>query len=278
MALAAMGFFSAMLALIRVVGETIPVVEILTLRQLVMQALIQLVAGASFRALMRTGRPGLQALRGLFALGAMWGGFVAIVALPLAYATALSFTYALFATVGAALILREPTDRHRWTAVAVGFLGMLVMLRPEAGGSALHVAAALGSALSSAGMVLSLRVLSRGDSVATTLTWQTAVVLATTAPLTLAVWVTPDAREAALLLLIGLTGWAGHWLLTRAYTLGDTAAIAPLDFVRLVLMTAIGWAFFDERVDAAVLVGGALVVGATLHTLRRSARPGKEQP
>ena len=116
--LISMLFFAVMLVLIRIAGQTLPVAEVVVARQLVMQAIILLQAGPAARHILRTNNLPLQIGRGALSLGATWTSFVAVIYLPLALATGISFTYAIFVTMGAALILRESVNWKRWATAS----------------------------------------------------------------------------------------------------------------------------------------------------------------
>ena len=129
--LVALVAFAAMTVLIKVAGQTIPLVEILIVRQLVMQAMLFPLARASLPQMLRTRYPLLQIFRGLLQLGAMVASFTAVIHLPLAQSMAISFSYAIFVTLGAGVFLKEQVDARRWIATVVGLIGVAVMLRPR---------------------------------------------------------------------------------------------------------------------------------------------------
>ena len=129
--LVALTAFATMTVLIKVAGRRIPLVEILIVRQLVMQAMLFPLARAGLRRMLRTPYPVLQIFRGVLQLGAMTASFAAVIHLPLAQAMTISFSYAIFVTLGAGLFLKELIDRGRWIATVVGLLGVGVMLRPS---------------------------------------------------------------------------------------------------------------------------------------------------
>ncbi|CAH2406148.1 DMT family transporter [Mesorhizobium escarrei] len=270
--LAAMTSFTAMTVLIKIAGQRIPLVEILTIRQLVMQALIVPFVMTDFPAVLRTPRPMLQITRGLFQLGAMVFSFAAVIHLPLALAMALSFSYAIFVTVGASRFLKERVGRARWITTIIGIIGVFVMLRPTGSTSLLYSVVALLGAVCSAASALSLRVASGPDRATTILTYQAMVLLAALAVPTAFFWVTPTFSELLVLLLVGVSGTLGQWLLTVAYQKGQAAALAPLDFVRLLLTTICGLVFFDESLEVEVMIGALILIGATAYTFRTNAR------
>lgn len=265
--------FTAMLTLIKLAGSRVPLPQILIVRQLVMTLILAVMVGPALPRIMRTKRPGLQILRGLFSLGAMLCGFTATIYLPMAEATALGFVQVLFVTLLAILILREVVDRRRWIAMALGFAGVMIMLRPSGEAMNGYALLAILGALFGAGITVSVRILGQTERTETILFWQGAVVLAALGLPAVLSWTHPTPTEWALLIGIGIVGTAGQWCVTRAYQLGEASALAPLDFVRLLLATASGYLVFAEMPQLVTLLGAGLVVGGTISTMRRNASP-----
>jgi drug/metabolite transporter (DMT)-like permease len=269
--------FTLMTVLIKVAGQRIPLVEILTVRQLVMQALIIPFSISNLPRLLHTRRPMLQIFRGLLQLGAMGASFTAVIHLPLAHAMAIGFSYAIFVTLGAGLFLKEDVGLGRWIAATVGLVGVVVMLRPSGDASVVYSLVAVLGAMFAAASAVSLRVHPEAGDAFTVLTYQALVLLSAFAIPTALVWVTPSLGEALVLLLVGVSGTVGQWTLTFAYQKGEAAALAPLDFVRLLLTTLCGLVFFQEFVDVWLATGAALVVGATAYTFRLNAKRAREK-
>jgi drug/metabolite transporter (DMT)-like permease len=270
--LAAIVSFTAMTILIKVAGQRIPLVEILTIRQVVMQILIAPFFIADFPQVLRTRHPMLQVTRGLLQLGAMMLTFAAVIYLPLAISTMISFSYALFVTIGAGLLLKENVGLGRWLTTAVGLVGVAVMLRPMGEASLFYSLIAVLGAVLAAGSAISLRLVPGAERADTILTYQALVLLAALAVPTFLVWVTPTSEELVVLLLIGVSGTFGQWLLTVAYKTGEAAALAPLDFVRLLLTVLCGLVLFGETLDIWEIVGGAILIGAAANAFRINAR------
>jgi len=276
--LLSMVFFAIMLLLIRIGGQTIPIAEVVVARTLVMQVIILIHAGPSARYILRTGNIRLQLVRSAFSLGTTWASFVAVVYLPLALATGISFTYAIFTTIGAAVILRESVSWKRWAATFLGLAGVLIMLGPTEPGGLPFVFIGLLGALLGAGMILSVRKLSASDSIGTVLTYQGILVLPIMIVPLILTWHWPSPLEWLVLLAIGLVGTAGQWLLISAYQLVEAAKLAPLDFVRLVLMTGFGLVFFGESLSPTLAIGMLIVVATTIYTVRANAPPPAALP
>ena len=262
-------FFAAVTSLTKAIGDRIPIFEILVVRQVIMQILLAPWVLADFPAVLITRHLGLQILRGLLSLGSMLAGLTAILYIPLAEATAISFTQVLIVTAIAPLLLKERVGWGRRIAALVGFAGVLLMLRPTGDINAFALLA-LAGAVCGAGITLTVRVLASADRTHTIMTYQAIVLFVTCAGPTYLWWVTPTLREWAIMLVIGVAATVGGWLFTRALQLGEASALAPLDFVRLLLMTLIGLVFFGELPSLISLVGGLVVLGAAIYTMRRN--------
>jgi drug/metabolite transporter (DMT)-like permease len=261
-----------MTSLIKIAGQRIPLVEILTIRQVVMQIMIAPFFIRDFPSVLRTRHPMLQVTRGLLQLGAMMLTFAAVIYLPLAISTMISFSYALFVTIGAGLLLKEKVGLGRWLTTVVGLVGVAVMLRPMGEASLFYSLIAVLGAVLAAASAISLRLVPGAERADTILTYQALVLLGALAVPTFLVWVTPTSEELIVLLLIGVSGTFGQWLLTVAYKTGEAAALAPLDFVRLLLTVVCGLVLFGETLDIWEIMGGAILIGAAANAFRINAR------
>lgn len=269
--LAAAGF-SVMVALIKLLGSRLHVTQILFLRQLGMALIVAPTLLRNFPGSLRTRRPGLQLARIGCALVAMLAGFSAVIHMPLADATALGFAKSFFVTLFAIAILRETVDRHRWGATAAGFLGVLVMLQPGTQGFGLYgFYAVLGAA--AAGMVMVIiRLLSRSDAPATILTYQAVGVGLVMAVPALLYWQPPTPLEWLLLATVGVVSYYAQMLNIHAYKWGEASLMGPLEYVRLLYATALGFLLFGNLPGPYTVLGAALIVLASVYTIRREAR------
>ena len=222
-----------------------------------------------------TRHPGVHLSRALAGSGAMIAGFFAMVLLPLADVTALSFTAPLFTIVVAVILLREKVRWRRWSATAVGFIGVLIMVRPGAGsiepGALLALAMAAGIAIAT---VLVKR-LPPNESKVAMLFWFCIASLALTVVPAILYWKPPSPSEWLLLAAIGTLGIASQSLIVRAYVAGEATFVAPFDYSKLLLAVLIGLLVFDETPDLWTLAGAAIIVGSTLYIARREARVGQ---
>jgi len=209
----------------------------------------------------------LLVLRGCCFLGATCFMAGALARLPLATATTLMFVGPFIVTAMSALILREGVGWRRWSAIGVGFLGMLVVVRPGAGGDAVGWPAllVLGSTVCWSLGVIATRVVGARSEATTMLVWQTITGFALSAPFALLAWRTPDAREAGLLLLNGCLNLVGQWMVVRALQLAPVSAVAPLTYTVIVWATLLGWSMFGTLPDRWTLAGAAIIILSGLY-------------
>lgn len=271
-------FMSAMAATVKLLGSRLDSLQLSFFRALFgLLAVLPFVAWGRFRAI-RTGRLGLHLTRGLMGGTGMLCGFYAITHLPLAEATAIGFTKPLFMVVLAALALGEVVRARRWSATAIGFLGVLIMVRPGGGAFELAALVALAGALAAAIVTLLIKRLSETEAPLTIIFWLGTVTTLMTLPLALAVWREPTVDE--ILLMAGASALASlaQVCMIRGYRLGEASALAPVDYARLPLAAGFGLLLFGEVPDPYALAGAALIVVSTLYIARREAKLGRRTP
>jgi drug/metabolite transporter (DMT)-like permease len=268
----AMACFAVLAALVKWTGQRgVPVFEIIFFRQtFAFVPLAIYVWRTTGPEVFRTQRPIGHLVRSAVGLFAMVCGFSALQHLPLTEATAFNFASPLFMTALSALMLAEPVGRHRWAAVVVGFLGVLVMVRPTPGHlNLVGVALALGGAVGAAGAMVTIRQIAateRGPTIVFYFTLAGAVMgLAGS----LFHWVTPDPATLACLILGGLVGGVGQLLLTEAVRIAPIGVVAPFDYTQLVWATGLGFLVWGEVPKAATLVGAVIVAASGVYILHR---------
>ena len=225
-----------------------------------------------------TRAPGIHLIRAVAGSVAMVCGFYALVLLPLADVTALTFTTPLFTILLAVPLLGERIRWRRWTATAIGFLGVLVMVRPGAGSFELGALLAIAMALGIAVATVMVKRLPPGESHAAMVFWFCIASLVLTAVPALLVWQPPSADQWLLLVGIGVLGAASQALIIRAFRTGEASFVAPFDYSKLLLAVAIGFAYFGEVPDLWSLAGAAIIVGSNLYIARRDAALGHKRP
>jgi drug/metabolite transporter (DMT)-like permease len=208
------------------------------------------------------------------------GFIVALAALPLAQVLALFQVMPLMMTMGAALFLGESVGWRRWCAIAVGLIGVLVVIRPGYSGFAIESLWLIIGVLGMAMRDLVARKIPRDISNAQVSTWG----LWSVAILGLGLMIIkggvhlPNAGQTGLLLGGIVFGSAGYWAITTASRLGEVSVVTPFRYVRLVFAMCIGWLVFAERPDLATIIGAVIIVGSGLYTFARERRLSKSIP
>ena len=220
---------------------------------------------------LRTRRMPLYLLRGCTALVAMLAWFHGLSVMPMAEAVSLSFTTPLFATIGAALVLRESVRARRWGATVLGFVGVLVILRPGTEAITPGALVVLLSAGFAAGSALIVKSLSRTDPPNTIVTYMVLFLTPTSFLAALPVWEMPSASTMVLMASVAGLGTLGHLCFGRAMAMADASAVMPFDYLRLPLVALMGWALFGELMDGWSWTGAAIITAATLYIAHREA-------
>lgn len=269
--------FSIMVTLIKFIGQDLSVFQILLVRQVLMLAIVAPKIVPNLPSSLTTHRPGLQLARVAFATTAMLCGFTAVINMPLADATAISFSKTFFITIFAIWLLGETVGKHRWGATAVGFLGVLLMLRPDGDGLIDPYGFLALISAAAAGMVMILvRILTRTDPPITILTYQALGVGLIMLIPGIWTWQSPTLPQWGLLLAVGVLSWAGQLSNITAFKHGEATAIASLDYTRLLYATVFGALVFSQWPGVETLVGAAVIIAASLYTVRREAIRGRE--
>ena len=263
---------TVMVTLVKLAGERLHVTQVLFMRQAVMTAIVAPAILSHFPGCLRTERLDLQLLRVAAAAVAMLCGFTAVIHMPLAEVTALGFAKAFFVTIFAILILGERVGPSRWGAILVGFIGVLVMLRPGTEAfdpvGLLAIAGAAGAGL----VMVIIRLLSRTDAPITILSYQAILVGLVVAGPALWFWQWPTAGEWVLLVAIGLVSYGAQMLNIYSYKWGEASVLASLDYVRLLWATLLGWLVFETLPGPWTWVGAAIVIAAALYTVQVERR------
>ena len=219
-------------------------------------------------------RPGLQIVRGLFGISSSIFYFTGLAFIALPTAAAISFTAPLLVTALSGPILGEKVGLRRWTAVAVGFAGALVIIRPG-GADVVHEAALFiaGSACCGAFYQIITRKLAGQDHAETTNIWSGLVGGAVMCVLVPFSWQTPaEPYLWALFISMGLIGGMAHYILTKAFERGPASLLSPFNYLQLIGATGTGYVLFGGLPDGLTWVGAASIVGAGLYVAQRERR------
>lgn len=285
MMLGATALFTLMGALVKALGDRIPFPELMFFRNALALPVV-LAIGLRRKVTLRTRRFPGHAARAMTGMAAMSCSFFALTVLPLAEQTALTYSTPLFVTILSIPFLGERPGIHRWGAVIVGFLGILVIALGQGafGGArspppgmpewmlwAGFIAASVHG-LFSALTTLLVRQLSGTEASATIVLWQS-ILMSVMSLLALPfVWVTPAAADLPLLIGIGLLGGLAQVLLTEAYASAQVSSLGPYSYTALVWAILLGWIAWGEAPGPMMLTGAGLIVAAGLYILHREMK------
>ncbi|MBL8701090.1 MAG: DMT family transporter [Alphaproteobacteria bacterium] len=276
--------FSIVHILVKSLASRYPIVQIMFFRSALalVPALVLIARHPRGFALLRTRRPRAHAARSMLGMFAMATMFAAFRYLPAADVVAINFAAPLFVTALSVPLLREPVGMRRWTAVLVGFVGVLVMLQPgsiRAGDHALLGSMlALASAMAYAFVVIVIRQMSRDEpSLTIVVVYMTCVATATGAVLPF-VWMTPTAVDLAVFVAVGLVGGFAQVFLTRAFEAAPPAVVMPFEYLSLVVTALLAWVIWTETPGGLTMVGAAIVIASGLFILYREARLARVKP
>ena len=282
--------FAAMAALVRQLGEVAPVGQMVFFRSAfaIVPVLVIYALRGELMSAVRTSRPLGQLGRGTLSTFGMFTNFGALTRLPLADVTAISFASPLITVALAALILKERVRIYRWSAVIVGFLGVIVMLVPHfepghyaaigTATAAVGSALAIASSISNAGTVIQTRRLTQSETTSC-IVFYFSLICAIAGALTLPfAWHTPTGSELAKLIALGFLGGLAHIFLTESYRFAAASVVAPFDYTSMLWALLLGYWLFGELPAPLVYVGATIVAGAGLFVIWRERKLGLQRP
>jgi drug/metabolite transporter (DMT)-like permease len=276
--------FAIMSVLVRYLGEAYPVGQVVFFRSAfaILPVVVIYALRRELEAAIRMGRPFGHAGRGLTAIGAMFCNFTALARLPVVDATAISFAAPFITVVMSALVLKERVRAYRWSAVIVGFAGVLVMLTPhlDVAGAAAAEGGAVGAlfgmtgAFFNAASTVQTRHLTKSETTSSIVFYFSLICALAglcTAPFG---WVMPTQTELAALIGTGICGGLGHIVLTESYRWAPASLVAPFDYTAMLWALILGYLAFGELPTVLVFLGAAIIVAAGLFVVWRESRLG----
>lgn len=264
--------FAVMINLVRSLTQVFDPLQVVFFRNAFgLVAMLPWLMGSGIHVL-ATRRLGMHVGRAAIGLAAMTLWFTTLSLMPLAEATALSFTAPMFTSLLAIVFLGEVMRARRWAAIAAAFAGALIVIRP--GAQALDPVALLAvfTALVWASGTVMVKVMARTESAGAIVTWLTLLLTPLSLVPALFVWVTPNFEQLALATLLGIAGSIGHFCLTRALASADATVVVPFDYLRLPMVALIAYLAFGEAPDLRTWVGGGLIAASGIYIAHRESR------
>ena len=266
------GWLLAMLVLAIAGRETtreLAVFQIMEMRSVIGLILFwPLVLRSGGLAAMRTRRLGQHMLRNTVHYASQFGWLVALTMIPLAQLVAIEFTMPIWTAVLAVAVLGERMGLWKSAAVALGLVGVAIIVRPQAGaiapGQMIALVAAVGFAIS----VISVKVLTRTESTVAIVFWMLVVQSVLGLLPAAQVWQWPSAQVWPWVIVISICGTFSHFCMARAMLYADATVVVPMDFLRVPLTALIGWWLYAEGIDAYTLLGAGLILCGNLLNLK----------
>jgi drug/metabolite transporter (DMT)-like permease len=271
---------ASMDALAKFLGERYPVVQLVFLRSALALPLLIAIAWVSHGGLaaLVTRRPWVHAMRAVLVALGIFTFYTALTYLPLAEVTAIAFAAPLIMTALSRPLLGEQVGWRRWSAVLVGFAGVLIVVKP--GTAAFQPAAliALAAALFYALMLMTARKFAASESAISLVVWSTAGAGLLTGLIAPVQWTPVAAGDLPWFLALGGLGAVTMLLLTRAFQLAPAAVVAPFDYTALIWALGYGWLIWGEVPAATTWAGAAVIAGAGLYVTHRESRRRSTAP
>jgi drug/metabolite transporter (DMT)-like permease len=274
--------FTLMAAIARHLGDTIPVGQMVFFRAAFAFLPIAglMVATGQGIAMLATKRPWSHARRAATGVLAMFTYFAALTYLPLADVTAISFASPLIVVGLAAVLLGEAVGLYRWSAVAVGFIGVIIMISPHLGEGVpqgdpgVGIALAVVNAFLVAFTMIFIRLMTGTENaLAITFYFQLTCTIVSLVTLPFA-WVSPSLEQLALLVTLGILGGIGQLFMTNGYRFAQASTLANFDYAAMIWAIFFGWVFFGELPQVAVYLGAAIVIGSGIFIAWRERQLG----
>lgn len=264
--------FSAMNVCIREASGELHTTVIVCLRNALSLAILLPLALRHGVGMLHTKRLGSHFWRATVGSIGMQCWFYSVATLPLNHATALSFTAPLFTSLFAVLILKENASPARWAALLAGFLGTLVILRPDPQDFELNslVVMFTTSIWAVAGMLV--KSLTRTEPPIRIITYMAFFMFLWSLPLAIPHWTMPSTKAWGLMVLIALFSSMAHGALVKAYSLANVVELMPFDFLRLIFTAIFAYVVFHETSDPYTWLGAAIIIGSAVYIARRDAK------
>jgi drug/metabolite transporter (DMT)-like permease len=276
--IASMAGFSAMMAIIRELSASMHPTQMVLLRN-ILSLFITLLWCIYLQGripVFKTSRMGNHFWRATVGIISMELWFYSITVMPITLATALSFTTPIFSTIIAIIFLRERAGLHRWGAIIAGFLGVLIILRPDVHGiSSSALIVLIASFMMGVSGVL-VKTLTRTETPETIVFYMTLFMIPWSLFPALMYWQDISAYQWWLVFWIAFFSTLSHLTMTRAFKRADLVTLMPFDFTRLIFVSILAFIFFGETLDAKTVLGSLVIVAATVYIAHREARQHKK--
>lgn len=257
----------------RELGHDIPVFVVMIFRSLIALAILTPIVLYEGNLHDRFGSLGLNIIRNIVHYGAQYAWFSALLLIPLAQVVSIEFTMPIWGALIAAMFLGEKLTRVKLAAIAFGFLGILMIVKPGTAlideGHAVALLAAIGFAIS----IALTKVITRTDTALTVIFLMFAIQTVIGAVPAWLTWKWPEPQNWIWVVVVGLTGTFSHYCLSKAIALADMTIVTPMDFLRVPLTVLAGYWLYHEGFDFYSIIGALLILGANTLNLFKAKQP-----
>jgi len=264
--------FSIMVIFIRKASENLHVLEVVFFRNLLAFIVMLPLLRSTGLAAIKMNNTRLFFMRGFVGAIGMIAGFTCLTLIPLAQATAISFSQPLFITIGATLFLGEIIKARRIAAIIVGVIGMLIIVQPGFNSFSFGIMLAIISALALSVNALIVKKLTITDSPQAIIMWMVIMLIPITFIPAITVWQWPSFETWLYLWGIAILGTLAHFSWTKSYVMAEITSLEPIGFIKLPIIALLGWMIFAEIPGTWTWVGGLIIFMSTIYISQREAK------
>lgn len=264
--------FSIMVIFIRKASENLHILEVVFFRNLLaLIVMLPILKTIGFTAI-KMNNTRLFFMRGFVGAIGMIAGFTCLTLIPLAQATAISFSQPLFITIGATIFLGEIIKARRIAAIIVGIIGMLIIVQPGFNSLSFGIMLAIISALALSVNALIVKKLTLTDTPHAIIIWMVVMLIPITLIPAILVWEWPSFETWLYLWGIAILGTLAHFAWTKSYAMADITSLEPIGFIKLPIMALLGWMIFSEIPGTWTWIGGLIIFMSTIYISNREAK------
>ena len=261
-----------MVIFIRKASENLHILEVVFFRNLLAFIVMLPLLTSTGLAAIKMNNTKLFLMRGFFGAIGMLAGFTCLTLIPLAQATAISFSKPIFITIGAAIFLGEIIKARRIAAIIIGIIGMLVIVQPGVNSLSFGIMLAIIAALAHSVNALIVKKLTLTDGPQAIVTWMVIILIPITFIPAVAVWQWPSLETWLYLWGIAIVGTLAHFSWTKSYTMAEITSLESIEFIKLPIMALFGWMIFSEIPGTWTWIGGSIIFLSTIYISRREAK------
>lgn len=264
--------FSIMNIFIRKAAENLHVFEVVFFRNLLAFIVMLPILKSTGLVAIKMNNTKLFFMRGFFGAIGMLAGFTSLTLIPLAQATAISFSKPIFITIGATIFLGEIIKARRIAAIIIGIIGMLIIVQPGVNSFSFGIMLAIIAALTGSLNALIVKKQTLTDTPQAIVTWMVIILIPITFIPAIPVWEWPSFETWLYLWGIAIVGTLAHFSWTKSYSMADITSLEPIEFIKLPIMALLGWMIFSEIPGTWTWVGGLIIFMSTIYISHREAK------